>query len=126
MKLSYAGCAILAPALIFAAALAMPEPTQQFAVAADNWSPAPTAAPRFNLFGREALQTNEGNTCGYVSGLSGTYLEPYHPSSTNFFSVLDNLPKFANMRNKYFLRRARVLRLRFPDRLHHRNNLHSI
>lgn len=73
MKLSYAGCAILAPALSSAAAFAMPEPTQLFAVDADNWSPAPTVAPQFNIFGRDALQANEGNTCGYISGLQGTY-----------------------------------------------------
>lgn len=77
MKLSNAGCAILAPALSSAAAFAMPEPTQLFAVAADNWSPAPTAAPQFNIFVREADQPNASNTCGYASGLSGTYLQPH-------------------------------------------------
>ncbi|KAF1929911.1 uncharacterized protein M421DRAFT_3689 [Didymella exigua CBS 183.55] len=50
----------------------MPEPTRLFAVAADNWSPAPTAAPRFSIFGRDALQANEGSTFGYVSGLSAS------------------------------------------------------
>lgn len=77
MKLSNAGCAILAPALSIAAALAMPEPTQPFAVAVDNWSPAPTSGPPFNLFGREAEQPNASNTCGYASGLSGTHLQPH-------------------------------------------------
>jgi hypothetical protein len=77
MKLSTAGCAILAPALSSAAAFAMPEPTHLFALAADNWSPAPTAAPQINIFGREASQANEGNTCGYISGLSGAYFQPY-------------------------------------------------
>ncbi|KAF2628818.1 hypothetical protein BU25DRAFT_409845 [Macroventuria anomochaeta] len=72
MRLSYARCAILAPALASAAALAILEPTQHFAVAAVNWSPAPTAAPQFKIFGREALQANEGNTCGYISGLSAS------------------------------------------------------
>lgn len=76
MKLSYAASAFLAPAIVRAAAFAMPEPTQHFAVAADNWSPAPTLAPQFNIFGRDALQANDGNTCGYVSGLSGTYFQP--------------------------------------------------
>ena len=77
MKLSYAAYAILAPALSSAAAFAMPEPTQLFAVAADNWSPAPTAAPQFNIFAREGDQPNASNTCGYASGLSGTYLQPH-------------------------------------------------
>ncbi|KAJ4993799.1 hypothetical protein SVAN01_00853 [Stagonosporopsis vannaccii] len=72
MKLFNAGYAILAPALVSAAALSVPEPTQRFAVAADNWSPAPTPAPQFHILGREALQMNEGNTCGYVSGLSAS------------------------------------------------------
>ena len=73
MKLSYAASAALAPAMALAAALAMPEPTQHFAVAADNWSPAPTLAPQFNIFARETQQTSQDNTCGYVSGLSGAY-----------------------------------------------------
>jgi hypothetical protein len=76
MKLSYAACAILAPAMVFAAAFTMPEPTQHFAIAADNWSPAPTAAPQFNVFGREAQQASQDATCGYISGLSGTYFQP--------------------------------------------------
>ncbi|KAF3040548.1 hypothetical protein E8E12_009126 [Didymella heteroderae] len=50
----------------------MPEPTQLFAAAADNWSPAPTAAPQFNIFAREADQPNASNTCGYASGLSAS------------------------------------------------------
>ncbi|KAH6633604.1 hypothetical protein C7974DRAFT_175190 [Boeremia exigua] len=72
MKLSSAKHAILAPALVSAAALAMPEPTQHLAIAVDNWSPAPTAAPQFTILGRAALQANEGNTCGFVSGLSAS------------------------------------------------------
>jgi hypothetical protein len=84
MKITYAGCAILAATLTSAAAFAstIPEPTH-FKPAADNWSPAPTAAPQllgFNLFGREAQQASQDSTCGYVSGLSGTYLQPYHPT----------------------------------------------
>lgn len=82
MKLSNSGYAILASALVSAATLHMPEPTQRFAVAADNWTPAPTAAPQFHILGRVALQANEDNTCGYVSGSSGTYilsLTLHHP-----------------------------------------------
>lgn len=128
MKLSYAGYATLAPALASAAAFAMPEPTQHFAVAADNWSPAPTTAPQSYIFGREAQQANQDYTCGYVSGLSGTYLQPHcPPPSTDFPSVLGDLPKLqTNMRNKHLFRRARVLRPCFAVRLHNRYNMHTI
>jgi hypothetical protein len=111
MKLSNAGCAILAPALSSAAAFAMPEPTQLFAVAADNWSPAPTRAPQVNLFRREAQLANEGNTCGYASGLSGTYFQPHFDHPTNSTSITNSLSKLADMRNKHLSRRPRVLSL---------------
>ncbi|KZM24324.1 hypothetical protein ST47_g4506 [Ascochyta rabiei] len=74
MNISRVLCAILAPTLVSAAAFAIPEPTQPVAPAADNWSPAPTAAPQlgFHLFGREAQHASQDNTCGYVSGLSAS------------------------------------------------------
>lgn len=63
----------LAPAMVTAAAvsIAMPEPTH-FVPSADTWSPAPTAAAQlpFDLFKRES---NDGYTCGFVSGPSGMY-----------------------------------------------------
>ncbi|KAF9700140.1 hypothetical protein EKO04_001216 [Ascochyta lentis] len=90
MNIFHALCAILAPALVSAAAFAIPQPTQLFAPAADNWSPAPTAAPQlgFSLFGREAQQANQDNTCGYVSGLSASSITCANPKAicaTNTF-----------------------------------------
>lgn len=104
----------------------MLEPTQHLAVAADSWSPAHTAAPQFNILAREALQANEGNTCGYVSGLSGTYFQPHRQSSTNFSSITHILPNFANMRNEHVLRRSRVLSFFWPFYLHHPNNMYTV
>ncbi|KAF1363373.1 hypothetical protein EJ07DRAFT_152864 [Lizonia empirigonia] len=90
MKILYAACAITAPALAAAAAFAMPDPTHHFAPAANKWSPAPTAAPQFNLFGRD-VQPATDNTCGYVSGLSASSVTCPNPTdicATNtFFGV---------------------------------------
>ncbi|KAF2798474.1 hypothetical protein K505DRAFT_371688 [Melanomma pulvis-pyrius CBS 109.77] len=72
--LQYSICAFLAPALASAAAFpwALPEPT--FVIpAADDWSPAPTAAPglgAIELFRRAAGD----NTCGYISAKEASSL----------------------------------------------------
>lgn len=118
---------MLMPALSSAAAFAMPEPTQLFAIAADNWSPAPTAAPQFSIFGRNALQANEGNTCGYISGLQGTYfslMSIFRIPPTDVSSVLCNMPQLANLRNKHLFRHSWLLRSVFPLRLHDSNVMH--
>ena len=63
-------CAFLAPAVVSAMAFpwAGPEPTLVMPDA-DNWSPAPTAAPEANLM--EMFKRDAGdNTCGYVNGIS--------------------------------------------------------
>jgi hypothetical protein len=58
--------ALFGPAMAYAAAFSIPEPTQHTRTM-DIWSPAPTAAPQLplDLFKR---QESGGNTCGYVSG----------------------------------------------------------
>lgn len=124
MKILYAACAVTAPALAAAAAFAMPDPTHHFAPAADNWSPAPTAAPQFNLFGRDDQPATD-NTCGYVSGLSGTYLSPTTKHASNSPSILNNLPQpRRHLRNKHLLRRPRLLQPVRALLLHHRHNMH--
>lgn len=57
--------ALLGPAMAYAAALSIPEPTQ-YTPTMDGWSPAPTAAPQL-LLGLSRRQQGS-NTCGYVSG----------------------------------------------------------
>ncbi|KAH7135921.1 hypothetical protein B0J11DRAFT_174598 [Dendryphion nanum] len=66
----YSICAFLAPALVSAAAFPWPGPEPTFIIPeADNWSPAPTAAPNV---GHGALFKRAGeNTCGFVV-LGGT------------------------------------------------------
>ena len=124
------GCAILASALLSATAFALPEPTQRSAVQADNWSPAPTAAPQFDLLGRDA--STQSNTCGFVSGLSGTYFQPcgVNPESiinTDSPSIARELPKLQrHLRNKHLLRRARLLRPIGLFSLHTRDNMHPL
>lgn len=68
--------ALLAPAGAYAAAFdwALPEPTL-FAPEADNWSPAPTAAPHFPGIEVFRRQVGEGNnTCAFISGSSRKYI----------------------------------------------------
>lgn len=104
----------------------MPESTHHFAPAADNWSPAPTAAPQFNLFGRDNQQATD-NTCGYVSGLSGTYLSLTTITLLIYSSIFCHLPKLqTNMRNKYLLWRARLLRIVRPVVLYYRDDMHTL
>jgi hypothetical protein len=130
MMLPKVGCAILASALLSATAFALPEPTQRFAVQADNWSPAPTAAPQFNILGRDASQSTQSNTCGFVSGLLGTYSQPYglNPASilnTDPLSIARELPQLQRrLRNKHLLRRARLLQPVGVLPLHNRHNMH--
>lgn len=88
-------CAVLAPAVAHAAAFpwSLPEPTI-FIAAIDAWSPAPTAAPLlsgFNLFKRQ--DSEGGNTCGFVSGLQGTYIHPIHLASRQTTLYINNTPQ---------------------------------
>lgn len=130
MMLPKVGCAILASALLSATAFALPEPTQRFAVQADNWSPAPTAAPQFNILGRDT--STQSNTCGFVSGLSGAYSQPYgfNPVSilnTDPPSIARELPQLQRqLRNKHLLRRARLLQPVGFLPLHNRHNMHPV
>lgn len=82
MVFTHTICVLLAPALVRAAVLewALPEPTG-LAIAADNWSPVPTSAaqlPGYELFRRQTPEPQGGNTCAFISGVQGTYLQPYH------------------------------------------------
>lgn len=122
--------ALLAPTLAYAAAFqwSLPEPTA-FVPAADNWSPAPTAAPQlpnFDLFKRQSGEG--GKTCAFISGLSGIYLhltQTQLTPHTNIHRIINNMLQHQlRLRNQYPLRRPWLLRPCFNECLHDSNNMH--
>ncbi|KAH8725155.1 hypothetical protein GQ44DRAFT_739933 [Phaeosphaeriaceae sp. PMI808] len=79
MMFPHAICVLFAPAVVRAAAFpwALPEPTVFMAVA-DNWSPAPTPAPRLGELKLFRRQQETDNTCGFLSGLRESSITCYN------------------------------------------------